>query len=406
MFDPIDLVNATCPVCSHTVAARFFAAGDYPIATLAWPKSAAEAQAMTTHQHDYVQCPACTHVWNRVFTYDAIPYQNNPNRMFNKGGAWKGHLADTRDLVLSRLPANPTVIDIGCGEGHFVRGLSEALQGRGRFMGFDPNGSPESGQGIEFHAEYFHPLVDMKKFQPDAVVIRHVLEHLTHPAQLVDQLAWGSVAHNIRNKESWLFVEVPCIDRVMETKRLADFFYEHTSHFTTQSFRRLMERAGTIVDMGHGYNHEVVYALVLLHAGQVYQAEQSKQFCRDTLFSRTLIQSRVDELVAAGKRVAVWGGTGKGAFFINLYKLDAQRFPVVVDSDISKVGTFVPGTGQEIQFRDVLKDSPVDIVIIPTQWRSRDIEAEMQREGIVVEDILIEHGGDLVSLRAGNHPYN
>ena len=323
--------------------------------------------------------------------------------MFNKGGIWKGHLAYTRDLVLNMLGENPTVIDIGCGEGHFVRGLAEALEGRGRFMGFDPNGSPESGQGIEFYPEYFNPLADMMTYRPDAVVIRHVLEHLTNPAALIDQLAWG--AQQITDQPSWLFVEVPCIDRVPETNRLADFFYEHTSHFTTLSFQRLMERAGTIMELGHGYNGEVIYALVRLHARQVDRAVDSFMFSRRTKPNCSSIKAQLDELAESGKRVAVWGGTGKAAFFINLFGLDADRFPTVVDSDITKAGSYVPGAGQEIQYRDVLKDSPVDIVIIPTQWRSRDIEAEMAREGIVADEILIEHEGTLVSLRTGDHPY-
>jgi hypothetical protein len=404
MINQSELVSATCPVCSNGVAARFFSAGHHPIATLAWPQTAEEAQAMPEHPHDYVQCPQCTHVWNHSFSYDAIPYQSNPNRMYNKGGAWVGHLAQTRDLVLTMLPENPTVADIGCGEGHFVRGLAQALDGNGTFLGFDPNSSPESGKGLEFRAEYFHPLTDMAKYRPNAVVIRHVLEHLTHPAAFIDQFAWG--AEMIGDQPAWMFVEVPCIDRVMPTERLADFFYEHMSHFTTASFQRLMERAGTIMELGHGYNGEVVYALVRLHARQVSQVIASSEFSARTESSRQRISDHLNDLVDNGKRIAVWGGTGKGAFFINLFGLDAERFPMVVDSDITKAGTYVPGTGQEIQYRDVLKISPVDIVIIPTQWRSRDIEAEMAREGISVEDILIEHQGDLVSLRSGNHPYS
>ena len=113
------LAPTMCPVCSHGVAAPFFNGGEQTLATLGWPASAAAALAMPKHPQDFVQCPMCSHVWNRSFTYDAIPYQNNPNRMFNKGGIWKGHLAITRDLVLKHLPHAPTVVDIGCGEGHF-----------------------------------------------------------------------------------------------------------------------------------------------------------------------------------------------------------------------------------------------------------------------------------------------
>ena len=77
--------------------------------------------------------------------------------------------------------------------------------------------------------------------------------------------------------------------------------------------------------------------------------------------------------------MTVWG-SGKSAAFMNHYGLDRIRFPEVVDSDESKVGTHVPGTGQEIQFRDILKTRAPDILIIPPQWRAADILLEMHRE--------------------------
>ena len=398
------LTPALCPVCYHSVAAPFFCGGNQTLATLGWPASAAEAQAMVRLPLDFVQCPKCSHVWNRSFSYDAIPYQNNPNRMFNKGGIWEGHLATTRDLVLARLPNSPTVIDIGCGEGHFVRGLSEARNGEGRFVGFDPNATSETGRGVAFHARYFDPLKDMATFAPDAVIIRHVLEHLTDPAALLDQLAWGAV---MLGKPVWLFAEMPCIDRVFDTGRLADFFYEHPSHFTTQSFRTLMERAGELVELAHGYDGEVVYVLVRLDVPEAMQERvcAASTFAQQADVSRSTIQAQLDELVASGQRIAIWGGTGKAAAFIHQFGADAVRFPLVVDSDPDKAGTFVPGTGQEISFRDVLKAQPADTVIIPTQWRAKDIVAEMEREGISAARVLIEHKGRLIDFMTEDHPY-
>ncbi|MDZ4202550.1 MAG: class I SAM-dependent methyltransferase [Gallionella sp.] len=398
-----NMVHAPCPVCAHSVAAPFFDGGLQTLATLGWPKSAAEAQAMTRLPQDFVQCPSCTHVWNRSFTYDAIPYQDNPNRMFNQGGIWKGHLAQTRDELVKRLPSSPTVVEIGCGEGHFVRGLSEACQ-TGKFVGFDPNASPETGRGVEFYARLFEPLQDMAAFQPDAIVIRHVIEHLTEPAVLLEQLAWGATA---LDKPCYLFAEVPCIDRVFESDRLADFFYEHVSHFTTASFKTLLSRVGEGVELGHGYDGEVVYGLVKLTipAAIQQQAAATQRFYQQAAASKIAITGQLDELATSGKRVAIWGGTGKAAAFIHQFGADARRFPLVVDSDPDKAGTFVPGAGQEIVFRDVLKDITVDVVIIPTQWRAKDIVAEMQRESIKAGQILIEHGGQLVDFTRGEHPY-
>jgi hypothetical protein len=103
--------------------------------------------------------------------------------------------------------------------------------------------------------------------------------------------------------------------------------------------------------------------------------------------------------------VAIWGGTGKSAACMHHFGVDAARFPLVVDSDPDKVGTFVPGTGQRILFRDALKGMSVDVVIIPTQWRAKDIIAEMAREGIAAGKVLIEHGGRLIDFALEAHPY-
>lgn len=399
-----NLVVAHCPVCDHAIAAPFFNGGLQPLATLGWPQSVEEAQAMARFPLEFVQCPQCTHVWNRLFSYESIPYQNNPNRMFNTGSIWRGHLAETRDLLISRLPDSPTVTEIGCGEGHFLRGLAEARNGEGRFVGFDPNATVETGRGVEFHARYFQPLEDMPSLAPDAVVMRHVLEHLTDTSAFVEQLAWGAAT---LGKPVWLFAEMPCIDRVFETGRLADFFYEHVSHFTTQSFRTLMERAGEVVEMAHGYEGEVIYALVRLGVPEVMRdrARASNAFAQHAETNLATIRTQLDELATRSARVAIWGGTGKAAAFIHQFGADAERFPLVVDSDPDKAGTFVPGTGQEIVFRDVLKTQPADVVIIPTQWRAKDIVAEMNREGISATQVLIEHQGRLIDFVTEAHPY-
>lgn len=403
-MSPPELVTAKCPVCAHAVAAPFFDGGDQPLATLGWPASPEAARSMDRLPHDFVQCPLCSHVWNRSFRYADVPYKDNPNRMFNNGLIWQGHLASSCELLVRQMPAEPVLVEVGCGEGHFLRALAKACGGRGRILGFDPSTHPETGHGFEFHARLFDPLADIARYRPDAIVIRHVIEHLTDPATLIEQLAWGAAAVD---KDVWLFAESPCIDRVFATRRLADFFYEHVSHFTTDSFRTLLARAGDIFELAHGYEGEVVYGLVRLGVPEAARrrATEAGRFRRDAEANREALRAQIDALAAGGKSVAVWGGTGKGAAFMHQFGLDADRFPLVVDSDPGKAGTCVPGLGQRIAFRDVLKARPVDVVLIPTQWRAADIAREMEREGIAPAEILIEHEGRLIDYRAGAHPY-
>jgi hypothetical protein len=399
----IKSVSVRCPVCGYHVATPFYSGGEQPLATLGWPKSSTEAMGMDKLPLDFVQCPACTHVYNRSFQYGSVPYQKNPNRMFNTGKIWQYHLAETMHLLSEVLPENPNVVEIGCGEGHFVRGLSEGFSG-GRFIGFDPNTSAESGHGVEYYSRLFKPFEDVIEFAPDMLIVRHVLEHFTELAGLLEPLAW-SASH--QDKPCWLFAEVPCIDRVFETGRLSDFYYEHVSHFTTRSFITLLQRLGDMRTLGHGYDGEVVYGLVRLDApeGMKRVAEQSTKFFKRAKSSVATITRQLSELAQSGASIAIWGGTGKAAAFMHQFGVDARRFPLVVDSDPYKTGTFVPGTGQKIVFRDVLKTMAVDVLIIPTQWRAKDIVAEMAREGIVPGKMLIEHGGRLIDFALEDHPY-
>lgn len=398
------LVQATCPVCHHSLATPFFDGGRKTLATLGWPKTEAEAQAMPRYPLDYVQCPECSHIWNRSFSYDAIPYEENPNRMFNSGATWREYLSEVQERLQPVLADAPTIIDIGCGEGHFVRSLSELGDGRGRYIGFDPNVTEESGQGIEFHARYFEPLVDFETFRPNLLAMRHVLEHLTDPAVFLEKLAWAATG---LDTPVYFFAETPCVDRAVETDRLVDFFYEHPSQFTTRSFTELMKRGGELIEISHGYNGEVINGLVRLGVprARVDQVAHAEGFFNRSNGNRESFAEQLRALRASGRSIAVWGGTGKAANFIQQYGLSASDFPLVVDSDPDKEGTFVPGSGQRIRFRDHLKSAPVDVVIIPTQWRARDIVAEIEREGIAVAQVLVEHNGQLVDYREGSHPY-
>ena len=170
----------------------------------------------------------------------------------------------------------------------------------------------------------------------------------------------------------------------------------------------MLEKAGVeTVEIGHGYDREVIWGIVNVTPRPDHKRllEESLNYRQVASTAITTISNQVSDLLKQRKSIAVWGGTGKSAAFINRYGIDADSIPTVVDSDPDKVGTFVPGAGQEIRFRDWLKEHPVDIVIIPPQWRAKDIVLEMVNEGIRCDMVLIEHGGRLVDFLNDPHPY-
>lgn len=418
MSGPVCPAHA-CPACACHVAVPFLDAAPQPLATLGWPGSAEAAQDMERLTLDFVRCVDCGHVFNAAFDYARVPYRAGPNRMFNASRLWTGFLRRTRERILAGLPAEPTVVEIGHGDGGFLSGLA-AARPAGRFVGFDPqgvdqaraaqrgavqDGAGQDGSTVEFRSGLFDPRVHLEELRPDTIVARHVLEHLPSPLGFLQDLSFAAARLGMSPR---VYLEVPCIDRALAAGRSVDFYYEHGSQFTSESFARMLSRCGLDVEeIGRGYDGEVVYGLARLgrdHA-QLRRAAEAESFREAAADGEGGIRRQLAELHVSGARVAIWGGTGKSAAFMNRYGVDALRFPLVVESDPDKVGGFVPGTGQEIRFRDLLLEAPADVILIPPQWRARDILREIAAVGILFSKILIEHDNRLVDFVSDPHPY-
>lgn len=397
------ITDTTCPACGHHVSVPFFDGGMQPLATIAWPDTAEMAKSMKRLPNDFVSCVECGHIFNRSFSYREVPYTDKPNLMFNKGTGWAVFIREIQQEMMERLPAKPTVLEIGHGDGSFLATLA-SMRPEGTFIGFDPHGAVGVQGGAEFRAALFVPMQHLPELKPDLIIMRHVLEHFESSLSFLQQLSFAASFHNV---PALAYLEVPCVDRVFSSRRTVDFYYEHNSQFTTHSFTTMLGRASLAIEKtGHGYDGEVVYGLVkLASSGRTEFASKAQQFREAAIQSKSTIEKQLAGLLASGKKIAVWGGTGKSAAFMHRYALDAERFPAVVDSDKAKTGTFVPGTGQVIVFCDWLLDHPHDIIIVPPQWRAADILAEIRRKKISFSQLLIEHGGRLIDFINDEHPY-
>jgi protein O-GlcNAc transferase len=406
--------NTTCPACAHHVAVQFFNGGNHPLSILAWPQSPTEAQTMERLPLDFVRCIDCGHVYNAQFEYAKVPYSEKPNLMFNSGQMWKEHLQEIVALILKKLPANPVVVEIGCGTGHLLKSLAKERP-EGRYIGFEPSGALVSDEkNVESYPILFDPAIHLGEMKPDLIICRHVMEHLKNPLAFLQEIAFAATWEGLSTA---LFIEVPCIDRVFNTGRTIDFFYEHNSHFTTHSLRRFLSRCSQQVDsVERGYGDEVVYGFsrIGVRLDQLVYAKEAIRFSHQAAKDDDSVQQQFNQLYLTGKKTVIWGGTGKSSTFINRYNLDAHRFPLVVDSDPEKAGSFVPGTGQVIENSDILTPNSLAkasknegySIIVTTQWRAKDIYLEIQRKNIPFHEILIEHQGKLLNYLEDSHPYH
>ena len=397
------LRECTCPACGYHVAVPFFDGQSQPLATVAWPDSADTAINMQRFPLDFLRCIDCGHIYNGSFDYNNVPYSVKPNLMFNKGKIWSGFLDNIVKELASILEPGNTVIEIGYGDGLFLDRLA-GLRPDVEFIGYDPHGvQANERSNTRFRHELFEPSEAIPEHKPALIISRHVLEHLNNPLGLIESI---SFALTWCESDSYIYLEVPCVDNALKNNRIIDFYYEHNSHFTTCSFNRMLECACVdVVWLEHGYGNEVIYALVKdgLNNNHARLADESNNFYSQSRLNIEAIRKQLESI--ADKKVAVWGGTGKGAAFMNIYGLDFRVFPIVIDSDPAKVGTYVPGTGQEILNREYLKTNPVDIIIIPMQWRAQDVVNEIHSHDINYSTILIEYHGQLIDFFNDSHPY-
>jgi hypothetical protein len=190
-----------------------------------------------------------------------------------------------------------------------------------------------------------------------------------------------------------MFAEVPCITKGLRDRRIGDFLYEHVGNFTQRSLQVMFESAGwRTYDTGLAYNDEVAYWIGDTYGTGDPDPTQAEAFRKAVWKSVTSVITTIRALKQSGYKMAYWGGTGKGAAFLNAYQIEDG---IVVDSDPNKVGLYVPGTGQKIESSDTLICQPVHTLVITTRWRAADIYAEIQAKGIEYDQLLVLDGSNL-----------
>ena len=371
-----------------------------PLSVLGLPRSEREARHMRGLVMDVRQCATCGHVFHSEFNYDHIPYRTGSNLVYNDGSSWKQYQDElAEEWVADYNLAGKRVVEIGCGEGLFL----ERLAAHGiHTIGFEPGPDAEraKARGIEAYPEYFQGsrLFDLRA---DAIVCRHVIEHLANPLDFLEDIAIACCEADL---SPLFFAEVPLIEKAMEQNRINDFLYEHVSNFTRNSFQTMFERAGfDVLDVRGRFDDEVVTIVAKPRPKPMQRAVRQ----RATTFQKS-VESQIarvrQTLLAwkeAGLEVALWGGTGKGAALINMFGIDAELVPTVIDSDPRKAGGYVPGTGQEIRMPSHLKANRVDRILICTNWRARDIEREIREDHKLTADLYVYLEESIRELTAG-----
>jgi SAM-dependent methyltransferase len=226
-------LEKTCPICNVGNVLSVLEILDVPVHIGMLWSSKDIARQCPKGNINLGFCKSCGFITNLSFEPSLLeytePYDNSLDfspRFRNYAHSLALHLIERYDLF------NKELIEIGCGNGYFLRLLCELGGNRG--VGFDPsyehtkNKSSVSKQ-ITFIKDFYSDKYHNVKI--DFICCRHVLEHIYNPTEFLISLR-NIIGNQLHIS---LYFEVPNVLFSLRDLSIWDIIYEHCSYFSPES---------------------------------------------------------------------------------------------------------------------------------------------------------------------------
>jgi SAM-dependent methyltransferase len=299
-------------------------------------------------------CAACGHGWNAAFDPSRLTYDDSYDNAV-PSAVMARYYDEIADYLGRKYElAQGYVVDIGCGDGTFLKALARVWpQCRG--LGVDP-ALPGDSRVADGRVRLVKGVFAASQLEaaPSLFLSRHVLEHMPEPVAFVRTLR-----DTIGDRAGVpLFVEVPELDWIVRNDAFWDFCYEHCNYFGEASLREVFARAGfepieSRVAFGGQYRW---IEGVTPGAGQTpvggADASRAPGVAAYAARERDEIDGahrRLLALKAGGAAIAIWGMATKGILYSLLVDPASTLVDVAVDINANKQGCFVPTTGRRIE---------------------------------------------------------
>jgi SAM-dependent methyltransferase len=321
-------------------------------------------------------CENCGHLFNAAFDPALVEYTARYYNSLEASPRFGRYVAGlAADLVARYGLAGKRVIEIGCGQGEFLKRLCRLAGAQG--VGFDP--SAEAGAGderVQFVARTF--TAADAALEADLIVSRQTLEHLPEPAAFLALLR-----RTLGNRTTAVVCEVPNLGFVVRQAAVWDLLYEHCSYFSPLSLGRLFARCGFRVErVAEVYDGQYL----VLHArpegpesGEAAGASRA-EVGRLAGRYRAKVQGwreTLRQLARRGRRAVVWGAGSKGVMFLNTFR-EEPALEYVLDVNPRKQGKHIAGAGHKIVPPELLRSYQADLVVMMNPIYREEIRRRLE----------------------------
>jgi len=305
-----------------------------------------EARRAAQGEMEMRLCPQCTTLFNAAHDARLLAFGAEYDNAQIHSPRYMAHMEEGTERVLRLIEdiEAPTIVDIGCGQGDFLRMLAGKLKRPARLMGFDPAlriGSADRRDvdagpvSIELHPRLFQPAD-----APDgaAFLMRAVFGYFTDPAPFLAAL---------RRKGSRLAIETSSLEWIVADDVVADLYYEYFCYYTSAALAKVLAATGWGgIEIAPTFGGQYLWAGARSDRPAEPVAAAPVRVPDDAAVRARIL----DRLIQARSRgpIAIWGAAGKGLNLLPMIDPDAQLVDCVIDINPAKHGAFTPVTAHPI----------------------------------------------------------
>ncbi len=379
-----------CAACGSRELVPFADLGTIPVLCGVHWASRDDAIGSPVGEMRLAYCPSCAYVRNVAFDPAVMIYDTTMDTNLHHSPAFQAFSAElVASLAARHRLAGKRVLDVGCGQGEFLRELCHEAGCTG--VGYDAMYAGPAGRdpsGAEFHQGYAPRGAALPEY--DMVTSRHWFEHIADPYEfLVDlrERAGGREVHG--------YFEVPDAGYDLATAGW-EVIYPHVSYFDEYALCQIFTRAGWRIEAS-GTLFSGMFRFVEVSAnggagasfepavaGRDRQLAAIEGFAERHHAERRRWQDTITRLVAEDARPVLWGAGSRGVQFLTFADPDC-RLAAVVDVNPRKWGRYLPVSGHRVDPPAGLAELKPRAVVITNPAYRTEIAKALAELGVDAE---------------------
>jgi hypothetical protein len=262
-------------------------------------------------------------------------------------------------------------------------------------------------RGVETICDFFSTsiseLIVKERGKPNLIVANNVLAHSDDLRDIFKGI------QNLMDDETVLVLEFSYGLNVFQNYLFDTIYHEHMSYHTLLPLHTFLKSVGMrIFDAepfdAHGGSLRLHVCLISSNRKQevivdklssnevasgIYRIESWNNYYLHLMNIKSALKSNLIRLRSLKETIVGYGVPAKFSTLFHFMDLEESAFCFLVDDNPSKQGLYAPGTILKIQSPDVLKENPVDHIVLFSWNYENELSQRIKRDSLAKSSVII-----------------